>query len=144
VYVRESGLLRFFPSSLPILFSPPPELTNDSHPFTQLADLANLTQPWSLDTSLFPSHLQLSNSQPPLNGFKNALPAVEVPIPLEDLEKAYCRATGRAYPIPEMVFARSWMLFRVRRFAVPISPSPFPPRLTKRYNTHSWRSSPKA
>jgi len=36
-----------------------------------------------------------------------------VPIPLEDLEREYCRLTGQAYPINEMTFVRSWMLFRL-------------------------------
>jgi hypothetical protein len=47
-----------------------------------------------------------------MTGFKNT--TVDVPIPLEDLEKEYCRLTSQPYPIPEMVFVRSWMLFRVR------------------------------
>ena len=38
----------------------------------------------------------------------------EAPLRLEELEREYCRITGQPYPIPEMVFARSWMLFRVR------------------------------
>lgn len=46
-----------------------------------------------------------------MTGFKNT--TVDVPIPLEDLEKEYCRLTSQPYPIPEMVFVRSWMLFRV-------------------------------
>jgi hypothetical protein len=36
------------------------------------------------------------------------------PIALEELEREYCRHTNQPYPIPEMIFARSWMLFRVR------------------------------
>jgi len=53
-----------------------------------------------------------------MTGFKNT--TVDVPIPLEDLEKEYCRLTSQPYPIPEMVFVRSWMLFRVslERFLV--------------------------
>jgi len=36
-----------------------------------------------------------------------------VPIPLEVLEREYCRLTNQEYPIQEMSFARSWMLFRL-------------------------------
>ena len=43
--------------------------------------------------------------------FKNA--TGDVPICLEDLEHEYCRLTNQPYPIDGIVFARSWMLFRV-------------------------------
>ncbi|CDO73966.1 hypothetical protein BN946_scf185043.g14 [Trametes cinnabarina] len=69
-----------------------------------LADLANLTQPWSISKDAFPEGVTLSTA------FKDN-PA-EAPVPLEDLEREYCRITQQPYPIPEMVFARSWMLFR--------------------------------
>lgn len=46
-----------------------------------------------------------------VKGFKNT--TVDVPIALEDLEREYCRLTAQDYPMPEMVFTRSWMLFRV-------------------------------
>jgi hypothetical protein len=46
-----------------------------------------------------------------MRGYKGA--TQDVPIPLEDLEKEYCRLTKQPYPIPEMVFVRSWMFFRV-------------------------------
>ena len=75
----------------------------------QLADLANLTQPWALasqpsgDPSLQKSRL--------LKGFKGD---TNVPISLEELEREYCHLTKSEYPIKEMPFARSWMLFRVR------------------------------
>ena len=45
-----------------------------------------------------------------MGGFKNA---IDVPVPLEELEREYCRLMGFSYPIKEMLFARSWMLFRV-------------------------------
>lgn len=45
-----------------------------------------------------------------MSGFKHVQSA---PISLEDLEREYCRLTTQPYPIEEMVFARSWMLFRV-------------------------------
>ena len=46
-----------------------------------------------------------------MTGFKNA--TEDVPITVEDLEREYCRLSRRPYPIREMVFVRSWMLFRV-------------------------------
>jgi len=46
-----------------------------------------------------------------MKGFKNVVK--DVPIPLEDLEREYCRLADQEYPIKEMPFARSWMLFRV-------------------------------
>lgn len=45
-----------------------------------------------------------------MRGFKNS---PDVPISLAEMEKEYCRLTQQPYPIKEMVFARSWMLFRV-------------------------------
>ncbi|OBZ69699.1 putative acyl-CoA dehydrogenase IBR3 [Grifola frondosa] len=71
---------------------------------SQLADLANFTQPWAIDRRDLPDTFVIV-------AFKNA--TKDVPIPLEDLEREYCRLTGQPYPIPEMVFARSWMLFRL-------------------------------
>ena len=47
-----------------------------------------------------------------MRGFKNAA-AEEVPISLEALEREYCKLMAQSYPIVEMVFVRSWMLFRV-------------------------------
>ena len=47
-----------------------------------------------------------------MRGFRNA--NVDVPIPLEDLEREYCLLTKQVYPITEMVYVRSWMLFRVK------------------------------
>lgn len=45
-----------------------------------------------------------------MRGFKNS---EDLPVPLEELEMEYCRLMDFSYPIKEMVFARSWMLFRV-------------------------------
>ncbi|KAJ3480801.1 hypothetical protein NLI96_g8091 [Meripilus lineatus] len=73
-----------------------------------LADLANLTQPWSIDPAVFPKN---SPSFSQFVGFKNQTKGV--PISLETLEREYCRLTKQPYPIKEMVFARSWMLFRL-------------------------------
>lgn len=71
-----------------------------------LADLGNLTQPWSVDMEDMPG-----DGKWEMTGFKNT--TVNVPIPLEDLEREYCRLTSQPYPIPEMVFVRSWMFFRL-------------------------------
>ena len=72
----------------------------------QLADLANLTQPWTVTPLLAKAH-----GEGVIPGFKDAS---WIPAPLEVIEKEYCRLTDWPYPIQEMVFARSWMLFRVR------------------------------
>lgn len=71
-----------------------------------LADLGNLTQPWSIDMKDFPK-----NSSFIMHGYKGT--SEHVPIALEDLEQEYCRLTNQSYPIHEMVFVRSWMLFRL-------------------------------
>jgi len=46
-----------------------------------------------------------------MRGFKNV--TVDVPISLEELEREYCRLTNQTYPLQEMIFVRSWMVFRV-------------------------------
>jgi len=69
-----------------------------------LADLGNLTQPWSIDTEDIPVNSSI-------RGFRNV--NADVPIPLEDLEREYCHLTKQAYPISEMVYVRSWMFFRL-------------------------------
>ncbi|KAF8520271.1 kinase-like protein [Hysterangium stoloniferum] len=68
-----------------------------------LADLANLTQPWSIDVKF---NLVIGS----IRGFKG-LPSVA--ISSEELEREYCRITNQPFPIKEMVFVRSWMLFRL-------------------------------
>ncbi|KAG8713533.1 hypothetical protein FRC08_013136 [Ceratobasidium sp. 394] len=70
-----------------------------------LADLANL---------LMPFHITSKEIPPPdaITGFKD-LPASEVPCSLEELERAFCEGFGVPYPIPEMVYANSWMFFRL-------------------------------
>jgi hypothetical protein len=62
--------------------------------------------PWSVDTEDIPAGTISS-----MGGFRNT--NVDAPIPLEDLEREYCRITKQTYPIPEMVYVRSWMFFRV-------------------------------
>ena len=46
-------------------------------------------------------------------GFKNKAPE-DVPIALDELYRRYCELTERSYPIREMPYISSWMLFRVR------------------------------
>ncbi|KAF9228509.1 kinase-like protein [Gyrodon lividus] len=75
-----------------------------------LADLANLTQPWTIDAKNIPDDPLLKNYDL-LKAFKNT--TKDVPIPLEDLEREYCRLTNQTYPIKDMTFVRSWMLFRL-------------------------------
>ncbi|CAK5282373.1 unnamed protein product [Mycena citricolor] len=72
-----------------------------------LADLANLTQPWNVRTK----DIQLDASDPFMRGFKDEPDAA--PVTLDELEREYCRLTNQAFPITEMVFVRSWMLFRL-------------------------------
>ena len=62
-----------------------------------------MTQPWVLD----PHDIGRM-----MVGFKNS-PGAE-PISLAELEREYCLVMQQPYPIAEMEFARSWMLFRVR------------------------------
>jgi aminoglycoside phosphotransferase (APT) family kinase protein len=79
--------------------------------FFQLADLGNLTQPWAIDMRDLPK-----NSSFTMQGYKGT--SEHGPIALEDLEQEYCRLTSQSYPIREMVFVRSWMLFRVRQSSI--------------------------
>lgn len=71
-----------------------------------LADLANLTQPWSIDPSLAKNAQDIAV----IIGFKNS---PEQPADLTELEREYCRLMRQPYPLPGLVFARSWMLFRL-------------------------------
>ncbi|KAF8144448.1 hypothetical protein K438DRAFT_1992804 [Mycena galopus ATCC 62051] len=68
-----------------------------------LADLANLTMDWSIA----PTDIQINPNTPFMSeSFKG--------VPERQLFKCeYCRLTNQPYPITEMVFAWSWMLFRL-------------------------------
>lgn len=88
--------------------------------------MANLTQPWSIDPTRTPNFAELSQFSL-MRGFKNA-PA---PIAYADLEREYCHLTRQPHPIPEMTFANSWMLFRVRN-------PPILPRLTGQNGTQEY------
>ncbi|KAL7280633.1 kinase-like protein [Trametes coccinea BRFM310] len=69
-----------------------------------LADFGNLIVPWSIPKGTFPKGITITAE------FKDNLG--ETPISLVELEREYCLVTRQPYPMPEMVFARSWMLFR--------------------------------
>ncbi|KAJ8520188.1 hypothetical protein ONZ45_g2948 [Pleurotus djamor] len=75
-----------------------------------LADLANMTTPWSIDSKDVPKGPSPGYAAL-LNAFKNNKEAE--PIALEDIEREYCRLSNLVYPIPDMPFVRSWMLFRL-------------------------------
>ena len=77
---------------------------------SQLADLANLTQPWVFDPKVMSSDVTSSATGSVIKGFKNV---ENVPIAKEEMEGEYCRTTGWSYPITEIVFVRSWMVMRV-------------------------------
>ena len=70
-----------------------------------------MTLPWSVDMNNIPENIPFT-----LRGYKGE--AKDVPIALEDLEKEYCRLTNQSYPIPDMVFVRSWTLFKVSYLTV--------------------------
>ncbi|KAF7351091.1 APH domain-containing protein [Mycena sanguinolenta] len=73
-----------------------------------LADLANFTMNWFIR----PTDIAVDPNVPFMSGSFKGAPERQ-PIALEDLEREYCRLTKQPYPILEMVFARSWMLFRL-------------------------------
>ncbi|KAL0955798.1 hypothetical protein HGRIS_002007 [Hohenbuehelia grisea] len=76
-----------------------------------LADLGNMTMPWSMGQKDIPKDL-VGKSTATMNAFKDA-PEGVAPIALEDIEREYCRLQKQQYPLAEMVFIRSWMLFRL-------------------------------
>lgn len=65
-----------------------------------------MTQPWAVDPKLAGNAEGVSI----MVGFRGTK---DQPADLAELEQEYCRLTHQPYPIQEMVFARSWMLFRV-------------------------------
>ncbi|KAK1220365.1 hypothetical protein PQX77_016856 [Marasmius sp. AFHP31] len=73
-----------------------------------LADFANLTQPWSVD----PKHVdKYMGYQPNRASFKNNT-SRDVPITMEEMERLYCKLMSYEYPIRELVFVKSWNMFR--------------------------------
>ncbi|KAI0034874.1 kinase-like domain-containing protein [Vararia minispora EC-137] len=73
-----------------------------------LADLGNLTMPWSINWNEvgLPSEIPIATK-----GYKNS--TEDSPISLRDIEQEYSRLMGLSYPIDDMIFVRSWMLFRL-------------------------------
>ena len=67
-----------------------------------------MTIPWAIDEKDMPEYSKAFT----MRGFNDAKDA---PISLQDMEREYCRLMNLPYPIKEMVFARSWMLFRVSK-----------------------------
>jgi hypothetical protein len=78
----------------------------------QLADLANLTQPFFINAS--PEGVK---------GLKG-LTYDQLPVTLEDLQREYCKVSGLSYPIEGADYATSWMFFRVRLLPILIHPDP--------------------
>jgi hypothetical protein len=70
-------------------------------------DFANFTLPFYLDERMFPPERTLN-----LQAFKNA-PEGQAPVAYEELQREFCRLLGQPYPIKDMTFAASWMVFRV-------------------------------
>jgi len=54
--------------------------------------------------------MHLPQNEQFLMSFKNE---PEVPITLEEMDRTYCQLMKLEYPLTEMLFIRSWMLFRV-------------------------------
>ena len=76
-----------------------------------------MTTSWSMDWREVGAPTD-GNTLPITRAYKNA---TAPPIALETIEREYCRLMHLDYPIRDMVFVRSWMLFRVRLLASPLS-----------------------
>ncbi|KIY68090.1 APH-domain-containing protein [Cylindrobasidium torrendii FP15055 ss-10] len=74
-----------------------------------LADFANMTQPWGMSSRDIPGSKGKAGI---LATFKGE-PASVVPIRFEVMEKEYCNLIRQPYPITELLFVRSWMMFRL-------------------------------
>ncbi|KAG7091168.1 hypothetical protein E1B28_010220 [Marasmius oreades] len=72
-----------------------------------LVDFANLTQPWSIDIKHLENYVDYQRRA----AFKNNS-SRDVPITLEEMERPYCQLMGFAYPIKELIFVKSWNMFR--------------------------------
>ena len=68
-----------------------------------------MLMPWAIDPGDAPH-----GDAFPMRGFKND-PAI--PVSISELERHYCNLTGFSYPITEMPFVLSWVLFRVSGLA---------------------------
>ena len=49
---------------------------------------------------------------PGFEGLKD-VPIEAIPITLREIEQEYCKVANITYPIKDMPFVRSWMVFRV-------------------------------
>jgi hypothetical protein len=65
--------------------------------------------PWTIR----PADMQIDSDKPLMGGYFKDMPDKQ-PIPLEDLEREYCRLTNQPYPTKDIVFVRSFVFFRVR------------------------------
>lgn len=78
-----------------------------------LPDLANLTAPWATDASKYVAFPEANQSTPPANQSTLIINfGRDAPVSLDVLEREYCRITQFEYPIKEMVFARSFHMFK--------------------------------
>ncbi|KAF9268533.1 APH-domain-containing protein [Marasmius fiardii PR-910] len=75
-----------------------------------LADFANLTQPWSIDIKRVEKFAGYQSSTTKA-AFKNNT-SRDIPITLEEMERLYCQLMGFEYPIKELIFVKSWNMFR--------------------------------
>ncbi|TFY81719.1 hypothetical protein EWM64_g2294 [Hericium alpestre] len=77
-----------------------------------LADFANLTMPWSMDAERVKTRMgDRIKHATLLRGFKNT--TEDVPISFASLEREYCQRMNLPYPLDDLKFVRSWMLFRL-------------------------------
>lgn len=74
-----------------------------------LPDVANLTLSFFISDSMFHGVARESSL---LVTFRDK-PRSEVPVAYDELEREYCRIMHLDYPIREMTFASSWMVFRL-------------------------------
>lgn len=65
--------------------------------------------PYALGPSVAPSRAASE-------GFRGS-PPEDVPLTAEEVMREYCRVMNVPYPIREMTFVLSWMIFRVRRIS---------------------------
>ncbi|KAE9400654.1 APH-domain-containing protein [Gymnopus androsaceus JB14] len=83
-----------------------------------LADFANLTQPWSIkpddvpDVGVFKENVRAFKGVPTNTKTGPGTGDGVAPIQLDVLEREYCRRLKIEYPLRDIVFVRSWMLFR--------------------------------
>lgn len=86
-----------------------------------LADFGNLTQPWSIKPEHLPKDGFFRENVRAFNGVATNTTSGAgkggeraSPVQLEILEKEYCKRMELEYPLKDIIFVRSWMLFRVR------------------------------